>query len=1481
MKYALLRGWKSILSAFIIIIFVKPAFSQSPWKDVSERDITVTGKRHTFPKKFRLLALNTNEMKTHLSSVPMERAATSDLTHASEISLPMPDGGFQRFKVVKYFVMHPDLSARYPDISTYTGQGIDDPYATIKLDLTPRGFHAMILTPGGSIFIDPYQENNTENYISYYKTDLEPSGTFSCSVQGDENLEKISAATTFFQRSSGTQLRTYRLALACTGEYAATKGGTVSGALAGMVTTMNRVNGVFESEVDVRMVMIANNNLICYTNSSTDPYTNSNGNTMLGQNISNLNTVIGSSNFDVGHVFSTGGGGVAYLNGPCGSNKAGGVTGSSNPLGDPFDIDYVAHEMGHQFGANHTFNSTSGSCNGNRASSAAYEPGSGVTIMGYAGICGTNDLAPNSIAYFHSKSFDEITIFTQSGNGNNCASVSSTGNTPPVVNSMGVNVAIPISTPFMLTGSATDANNDPLSYSWEQYDLGPSGNWNVQSATAPMFRSFAPSSSPSRTFPKLSDIINNTTTIGELLPNDDRTLNFRLTARDNRSGGAGVMHPDNTLAITVVDNGGAFAVTAPNTAVSWAGNSTQTVTWNVSGTTNSPINTSNVKISLSTNGGNTFPIVLLENTPNDGSELVTVPNINTSQARVKVEAVGNIYFDMSNANFTINATTSLTTITTGTVSPSAVCAGASISVPFTSDAAANAGNVFTVQLSNASGSFAVPVNIGTLTSTTASTINGIIPAGTLAGNGYRVRVVSSSPAVTGTINTSNITINTIPAAPVITANGPVTFCTGGSVLLSGNNGGVWNTGASSPTLTVTASGNYFVTNTNSCGTVSSNQIIVTVNQNPVADAGSYAATTTAGPAITLSGTPAGGSFSGPGVAGNTFNPAAAGVGTHTIIYSYTNASGCSDTDGAQMVVNAASCNFFQGTISGPANACEFMNPEGGNASYSINSTGYSSITWFVPANAMIVSGQGTQNIVVDFQPGYTNGYVVAKVLNPCDGKLVSVILNVRNTAPATPGSITGSNNSCLFIGTGQTGLYRIKKVANAGFYQWTVPTGVSIVGHPAGTGVNDTIVELAFNNNFVLGSSISVRAGSFCGISASRSLAISGINPATPGAISGPAEVCSYVGNGFAVYTVRKVASASSFNWTVPAGANIVARPGGINTPNDTIVHVAFTNAFNTGNISARSVNGCGISTARTLPLKKILPTVPSKIYGDPNGAQGALTTAPLDACPFIFTGTNARYSILKDPYGYAESYNWVLSDNVNAQIVAHPGGTGANDTLVEVHFNDAFTSATLSVTPVRPCGVGPSRMITITKKAPATPGIITGNSSPCPFDMETYTVTGQNAEVFNWTVPSTVTVLWGNGTDMLTVMFNGNFAGGQIRVQSVSACGTSAVRALSLTKCANPGERSWVNEVEKDAGEIVIFPNPSIGNVTLLLPQKFADAKEISITDRFGRKVMSQKLRSTSGKLVLNMEGRLSPGLYLITAYARGGRITGKMIVE
>ena len=644
-----------LLLCILIICFGNIVNSQSViWRDIQESQIQKTGDRVIIPDIYRVLEFDINNLKSLLETAPDEFTIEA-VQNPSIVSLPMPDGRIEKFTFYSSPAMAPELQSQFPEITTFTGQGIDDKAATLKMDLTPHGFHAMILSPNGRVFIDPYDRGDTKNYISYYTKDFTKNGaTLECELFiEDGKLEELkSLRDNAFLTPTGPQLRTYRLCVAATGEYTSYHGGSVSAGLAAVVTTVNRVNGVYEKEVAVRMVLIANNNLVIYTNSSTDPYSNNNGSTMLGQNISNLSTVIGNSNFDIGHVFSTGGGGVAYLGVVCTTNKAGGVTGSSAPIGDPFDIDYVAHEMGHQFSGNHSFNGTTGSCSGgNRNASTAYEPGSGSTIMAYAGICSPQDLQSHSDAYFHSVNFDEIVFYTNSGSGNGCPTITSTGNSAPIITVPAGSFYIPKSTPFALTGSATDPNGDAMTYCWEEYDLGPAGAPTTPSGNAPIFRSFNPVTSPTRIFPKITDLLNNTSTIGEILPTYTRNLTFRLSVRDNRTGGGGVDWKQ--IAFNVDGNSGPFVVTAPNTNVSWTGNSTQTVTWSVASTNVSPVNCSNVRILLSTDGGYNFNTVLLASTPNDGSQQVDIPNLPTTQARIKVEAVGNIFFDLSNVNFTI------------------------------------------------------------------------------------------------------------------------------------------------------------------------------------------------------------------------------------------------------------------------------------------------------------------------------------------------------------------------------------------------------------------------------------------------------------------------------------------------------------------------------------------------------------------------------------------------------------------------------------------------------------------------------------------------------------------------------------------------------------------------------------------------------------------------------------------------------------
>jgi hypothetical protein len=618
------------------------------WSDVTENDFSLKGERRIVPNSYRTVKADINSLESVLRTAPFERTVQAQNSPLI-IELPMPTGEMKRFSVTEYSMMEPGLAAQFPDVKTFNVKGIDDPYATGKLDITPQGFHGMVLTPFGDFYIDPYSTNEREIYISYFTKESRANGSFECGVTEHSTVTPDFSGIV----NSGPELRTYRLANACTGEYAAFHGGTVALAQAAIVTAVNRVNGVYEIDFSVRMTLIANNTSIVYINAGTDPYTNNNGNTMLGQNQNTCDNVIGSANYDFGHVFSTGGGGVAGLRVICVSGqKARGVTGLGAPVGDPFYIDYVAHEMGHQFGGNHTFNSTQSSCNGNRNASTAWEPGSASTIMGYAGICGASNLQSNSDPYFHSGSFTEIAINTQYQTGSECPVVTNTGNTPPVITIPAGGWTIPISTPFQLTGSAIDAQTpNSLTYCWEEVDLGPAGTPNSPSGNAPIFRSFNPDTSKTRYFPKMSNIVNGTQTIGELLPTYSRTLTFRLTVRDNAVAGGGVDYSE--LAFNVSNTAGPFTIISPNTALLWNPITPFPVLWNVANTNIAPVNCQNVNIKLSTDGGFTYPTTLASNTPNDGNQIVNLPIINTTTARIKVEAADNIFFDISNVNFTL------------------------------------------------------------------------------------------------------------------------------------------------------------------------------------------------------------------------------------------------------------------------------------------------------------------------------------------------------------------------------------------------------------------------------------------------------------------------------------------------------------------------------------------------------------------------------------------------------------------------------------------------------------------------------------------------------------------------------------------------------------------------------------------------------------------------------------------------------------
>ena len=631
-----------LLFASISFLFAIVQTSAQEWSVIQPSLVPVKGQRDIIPDRFVTYAVEPLELQTILLTAPDE-LTTSIYESGTILSVGLADGRTEEFRIVEYTMMEPGLRKKYPGMKTYRGVAVNNKFKTIRIDWTNNGFRAVIREPGRKTYIDPFQRNDLRHCIAYYRNDIQPSGYWSCDVEGDSTEDAVPE-----KRVVGDcMFRSYRLAQAANGEYCNYFGATSSAQsaiiMSEVITAINRVNEVYEIDISVRLILVDNVDTLFFYNPSTDPYTNGNGSTMLGQNITTCDNRIGNANYDIGHVFSTGGGGVAYLNAVCNNSiKAGGVTGQPNPVNDPFYIDYVAHEMGHQFGGNHTQNNA---CNRNAAT--AMEPGSASTIMGYAGICSPN-VQSNSDAYFHGVNLQEIANRVTS---TSCHAVISMANNAPVVANL-LNYTIPISTPFVLTASATDPDNNPMTYCWEQWDqeVGtmPPASTNT---VGPMFRSLDPTTSPSRYFYNLPDLVNNVNPTWEELPSVSRSMEFKVVVRDY-NGLYGCTDEDNTI-ITTTTSSGPFVVTSQNSGATWLEGSNQTITWNVANTTASPVSCSHVEIRLSYDGGLTYPTIAAANEVNDGSAIITVPAGTTTQGRIMVKAVNNIFFDINNQNITI------------------------------------------------------------------------------------------------------------------------------------------------------------------------------------------------------------------------------------------------------------------------------------------------------------------------------------------------------------------------------------------------------------------------------------------------------------------------------------------------------------------------------------------------------------------------------------------------------------------------------------------------------------------------------------------------------------------------------------------------------------------------------------------------------------------------------------------------------------
>lgn len=736
-------------------------------------------RRNSTPEKAEYYELDLNQLKHALQGAPVRGQFTGQSNVV--ISFPTAYGQLEKFRVMESPIMHPGLEAKFPMIKTYAAQGVDDPTSTMRFSITQFGLHSMVLSGLHSAnYIDPYT-TDLKTYIVYDKASLGANTqNFECLTNDEVSLPSIQNSVAGPVNINDQKLRTYRLAQSCNAEYGNIFAGTGTLAQqkaniqAQMVITINRVNGVYERDLAITMEFVPNNDLIIYCGSTTaDPWSNE-WNTKTAQTI---DAAIGVANYDIGHNFNTTGGGnagclscVCLSTSQSGTHKGRGYTGSTNPTGDPFDIDYVAHEMGHQYGGYHVMNTCSRSGNG----TTEVEPASGSSIMGYAGICGTN-VQNQSHDDFNYVNIRDISNNIKPGGNSTCAQITTLTNNPPTA-SAGSDYTIPKSTPYVLEGTATDADGmGSLTYNWSQNDPAQSPGSAAPLATyavGPLYRAIPPTTSPKRWMPALPTVTANLlSTTWEVTPSVARTMNFSFIVRDNDVTGG--QTASDLMQVTVDGNSGPFVVTSQSTATTWNSGANETITWNVANTTAPPVSAANVNIYLSTDGGLTYPITLASNVPNNGSAMITVPVVTTTKGRVMVRGAGNIFYDLNNGNITIQAAEFVMNYTASSAS---TCPpnNAVYTFTYTTFLGFNETTVFSAS-GLPSGATAVfnPASANTSSTVVTMTVSGLTAA--MAGS-YNVSAIGTASTVT---KTNTLVLNVLAPNPnATTLSSPANGATG-------------------------------------------------------------------------------------------------------------------------------------------------------------------------------------------------------------------------------------------------------------------------------------------------------------------------------------------------------------------------------------------------------------------------------------------------------------------------------------------------------------------------------------------------------------------------------------------------------------------------------------------------------------------------------------------------------------------------------
>lgn len=729
-----------------------------------------------------------------LRSQLMKAQETGKNAKPVTISLPTLHGKMEKFAVYSFPVVVKELADQY-QLGSYVGVGIDDPSKFLRFSLAPNDFQSMIISNKGSEFIEPANAAKTI-YGVHPKTGKDKTGFVCSTKESDKERDEIkhlqqhgnsfTNQATDFAKSSDKKYRTMRLAMSVTGEYTQFHGGTVAGALTAINATLTRVNGIFEKDFALHLNLQNYPNVI-YTNPNTDPYSPGTPATIQSGIWSTelqqtLTANVGNVNYDIGHLFgASGGGGAAGCigcvcldpgnpNPVTGSGKGSAFTSPSNniPQGDTFDIDFVAHEMGHQLGGFHTFTYQ------NQGNQVQMEPGSGSTIMAYAGVADVQGVTPpagtsfniqqNSDAYYFKGSIDQVQAVLIA---RICDIETSITNNPPVIAALPT-YTIPKGTAFVLTASATDAENDPMTYTWEEGDL-MTGQINAvnlgNTVDGPSFRSLMPSTSPTRYFPRLSSVLagvlNNSNNLWEAVSTVARTTKFAVTVRDN-SPIANQQQTQSATQTIIVGNNGPFKVNATTVY----NNGPTNVTWDVVNTNTAPYNATNVKIDFTTNNGTTWNTVVAS-TPNDGSEALDFspfPLTVGGTAKIRVSALNNVFYAIGNAP--IDTLPICTSNAPGGISVSAIT---QTQATVTWNAAFNATYVVRYRVAGST---------AWTTVTPAPTTNTTILSGLTAGTHYEIQIANVCLGVTG--NFSAITTFMTPyctAASTNTDNGYISNVT--------------------------------------------------------------------------------------------------------------------------------------------------------------------------------------------------------------------------------------------------------------------------------------------------------------------------------------------------------------------------------------------------------------------------------------------------------------------------------------------------------------------------------------------------------------------------------------------------------------------------------------------------------------------------------------------------------------------------------